>query len=104
MCPHTTAPLQEALKQYVAAAAASGAAREEAQEACESCQERLRVLGMFRQACQLADSAPNDCLTLCQSLLAEVRSLHPPPLNTVGLRGSVYESHSITVLCCAVKR
>lgn len=67
--------MQDALKQYVAAAAASGADKESAkvaQQACESSQERLRLLGMFRQACEVAENAPNDCLSICQALLTEV--------------------------------
>jgi hypothetical protein len=67
------------MKLYAAAAAAPGGgaadADQDAQEACEGAKERLRLLGMFRQACELAESSPNDCLCICQSLLSEVRHL-----------------------------
>lgn len=67
--------VQEALKHYMAAAAVRGASKEAvatAQDAAAALQERLRLLNMFRQASEFAAGAPNECLSICQSLLTEV--------------------------------
>jgi hypothetical protein len=72
--------VQEALKHYLAAVSVPGASDEAvatAQDAAASLQERLRLLGMFRQATEFAASAPNESLSICQALLNEVRHRQP---------------------------